>query len=174
MGHHWKARTGLKPVSDWGRYFLLFLSSPHYQDLLGSGVPMQCCRGPSLMPGVPVPSPTSSVFRPVIQLAAPQPKTRSSCWRISCPPTPKRTDRKMSSTWLQQNSKFRRKKNAKFSGMLRKYHILQLHNQNPQSRPQAEWGNSLAAFAEVALVGPQDCGSPYGHKVIQPPWIYIF
>jgi len=66
------------------------------------------------------------------------------------------------------------KKNAKFSGMLRKYHILQLHNQNPQSRPQAERGDSLAAFAEVTLLGPQDCGSPYSHKVPQPQRIYIF
>lgn len=101
-------------------------------------------------------------------------KQEAAAGRFPAIPHPQRTDRKMSSTWLQQNSKFCRKKNAKFSGMLRKYRILQLHNQNPQSRPQAEWGDSLAAFVEMALLGPQDCSSPYSHKVIQPQWIYVF
>lgn len=48
------------------------LSPPHYQDLLGSPVLVQCCRGPSLVPGMPVLSPIPLVFRPVNQLAAPQ------------------------------------------------------------------------------------------------------
>lgn len=74
----------------------------------------------------------------------------------------------MSSTWLQQNSKFHGGKKAKFGGMLRKYHILQLRNQNPLSSPRAEWGDSLAALAGVVLAGPQDCCSPYSHKDIQP------
>lgn len=71
MRHHW-VHTGLKPVSDWGQYFLFFLSSHHYQDLLGNSVPMECCQGPSLMPGMPAPSLISSIFSSVIQLAAPQ------------------------------------------------------------------------------------------------------
>lgn len=80
----------------------------------------------------------------------------------------------MSSTWLQQNSKFRGGKKANFGGMLRKYHISQLHVQNPVSSPRAEWGDSLAALAGAVLAGPQDCRSPYSHKDIQPQRIHIY
>lgn len=121
--------------------------------------------------------------------AKPQPFGFQAHKPTSCPPTgtayakeqlledgtpPKRTGRKMSSTWLQQNSKFRGGKKAKLGGMLRKYHISQLHVQNPVSSPRAEWGDSLAALAGAVLAGPQDCRSPYSHKDIQPQRIRIY
>lgn len=58
--------------------------------------------------------------------------------------------------------------------MLRKYHISQLHVQNPVSSPRAEWGDSLAALAGAVLAGPQDCRSPYSHKDTQPQRIRIY